>query len=323
MSETVITIDDVRVAAHRLARITAMTPVLRSEALDRLAGAALLIKAEPLQHTGSFKFRGASNAIAVKRPPAVVAFSSGNHAQGVALAARRAGIPATIVMPADAPKVKLESTRALGAEVITYDRYREVRERIGAEIAERTGAVLIPPYDDPDVIAGQGTVGLELAAAAQADGVTLDAALICCGGGGLIAGCATALVDAFPGIRIDAVEPEGFDDTGRSLAAGQPIDNMDGASSACDALLARRPGTLTFPINRRLLRGGLAVSDAEVFEAMRLAFRHLRLVVEPGGAVALAAALFRRRDLGGKTVGVILSGGNVDPDLFADVLRGR
>lgn len=323
MSRLPIGIADVRAAAARLDGSAVRTPSLRSEALDAIAGARLLIKAEPLQRSGSFKFRGACNAVMVKRPKAVVAFSSGNHAQGVALAARLAGIPATIVMPADAPRVKLDGTRALGAEVITYDRYREARERIGAEIAARTGAVLIRPYDDPDVMAGQGTVGLELAEAASAQALRLDAALVCCGGGGLVAGCATALTDAFPEIEIDAVEPAGFDDTARSLAAGSRLENVPGPATTCDALLANTPGELTFAVNRALLHGGLVVDDGEVFEAMRLAFRHLRLVIEPGGAVALAAALTRKRDWTGRTVGVVVSGGNVDPDLFADVLRGR
>jgi threonine dehydratase len=315
--------DDVLAAAARLAGVAVRTPVLESPALDELAGARLLVKAEPLQRTGSFKFRGAYNAISVLRPPAVVAFSSGNHAQGVAAAARLSGIPATIVMPADAPAVKLEGTRALGAEVVAYDRYRDERERIGAEIAARTGAVLIRPYDDPLVMAGQGTAGLELADQAAERGLALDAALVCCGGGGLVAGCATALRARRPGTAVYAVEPEGHDDTARSLARGERVANEPGVRSACDALLAPTPGELTFEVNRRLLAGGVAVSEAEVREAMRLAFRHLKLVVEPGGAVALAAALFRKVPLDGAVVGVVVSGGNVDPGLYAEVLGGR
>jgi threonine dehydratase len=314
---------DVAAAADRLRGVAVETPLLESAALNALAGARLLVKAEPLQRTGSFKFRGAWNAISVLRPPAVVAYSSGNHAQGVALAARLAGIPATIVMPADAPRAKLDGTRALGASVVTYDRASEDREAIGRETAARTGAVLVRPYEDPLVIAGQGTVGLELADQAGRQGVALDAAVVCCGGGGLVAGCAVALAERLPGIAVHAVEPQGFDDTARSLAAGERLATGAGASSLCDALLAPMPGELTFSINRRLLAGGLVVTDAEVAEAMRLAFRHLKLVVEPGGAVALAAALPGKSTTGtGElAIGVVLSGGNVDADLYAGVLQ--
>lgn len=311
---------DVLAAADRLRGVAVETPLLESDALNALVGGRLLLKAEPLQRTGSFKFRGAYNAIAVQRPPAVVAYSSGNHAQGVALAARLLDIPATIVMPADAPRAKLEGTRALGAEVVTYDRWRESREAIGEAIAARTGAALIRPYDDPLVIAGQGTLGLEMAEQAARRGVALDAALACCSGGGLVAGCATALTHLAPGIRVYGVEPAGFDDHARSLAAGERLANAPGAASFCDALLAPTPGEVTFPINRRLLEGGLVVTDAEVAEAMRLAFRHLKLVVEPGGAVALAAALSGKLDTKGRAIGIVLSGGNVDPALYARAL---
>lgn len=314
---------DIAAAADRLRGLTVETPLLESDALNALAGGRLLLKAEPLQRTGSFKFRGAYNAISVRRPPAVVAYSSGNHAQGVALAARLLGIPATIVMPADAPATKLEGTRALGAEVVTYERHREDREAIGHEVAARTGAALIRPYDDPMVMAGQGTVGLELAGQAARCCRRLDAVLVCCGGGGLIAGCATALTHLVPQASVYAVEPEGFDDTARSLASGRRERNREGARSFCDALLAPMPGELTFEVNRRLLTGGLVVSDMEVAEAMRLAFRHLKLVVEPGGAVALAAALAGRIAARGRTIAVVLSGGNVDSDLFARTLAPR
>jgi threonine dehydratase len=311
---------DVAAAAERLHGVAVETPLLESDALNELAGGRLLVKAEPLQRTGSFKFRGAYNAISMLRPAAVVAFSSGNHAQGVALAARLLGIPATIVMPADAPRAKLDGTRALGAAVVTYDRAMEDREAIGRELASRTGAVLVRPYDDPLIMAGQGTVGLELGEQAARRGAALDAALICCGGGGLVAGCAVALARVAPGAAVYAVEPHGFDDTARSLAAGDRVANAPGGRSMCDALLAATPGDLTFAVNRRLLAGGLAVTDAEVGEAMRLAFRHLKLAVEPGGAVALAAALAGKLPIRGRTTGVVLSGGNVDAALFADVL---
>lgn len=318
----VVTVDDVREAARRLAGVAVRTPLLENEALSERAGVRLLVKAEPLQRTGSFKLRGAYNAISARRPPAVVAFSSGNHAQGVALAARLLGVPATIVMPADAPRVKLENTRALGAKVVTYDRSSDRREAIAAEIAAQTGAVLVRPYDDPLVMAGQGTVGLEMAEQAAALGTTLDAAVVCCGGGGLVAGCATALLAARADTAVLAAEPAGYDDTGRSLAAGERIPHGATAPSICDALLAPIPGELTFAVNRKLLRGGLAVSEEEVREAMRLAFRHLRVVVEPGGAVALAAALRGGLPSGAAVVGVVLSGGNVDAALFAEVLAG-
>jgi threonine dehydratase len=314
-----VTFADVEAAASRLYGPARRTPTLQNEALDALAGARLLIKAEPMQRTGSFKFRGAYNAIAALRPPAVVAFSSGNHAQGVAAAATLLKIPATIIMPADAPRIKLANTRALGAEVITYDRHRESREQIAAEVAARQNAVLIRPYDEPLVIAGQGTVGLELAEDAAALGLDLDAALVCCGGGGLIAGCAVALAARFPDAAIYAVEPAGFDDTARSLAAGRRVPHESRQATICDALMAPIPGEITFAVNQRLLRGGLSVTNAEVEQAMRLAFRHLKLVVEPGGAVALAAALTRKLPLQG-TVGIVVSGGNVDPETFARII---
>jgi threonine dehydratase len=312
--------DDIRAAAARLHGVAVVTPLLESEALNGLIGGRLLLKAEPLQRTGSFKFRGAFNAISALRPTAVVAYSSGNHAQGVALAARLKGISCAIVMPADAPRTKLEGTRALGAEVVTYDRAREDRAAIGAELAERLSATLIPPYDHPLIMAGQGTVGLELAEEAARRDVRLDAALVCCGGGGLIAGCATALAELTPGTAVYAVEPEASDDTARSLASGRRETNASDVKSFCDALLAPSPGELTFTVNRALLAGGLAVSDREVADAMRLAFRHLKLVVEPGGAVALAAALAGRIETKDRTIAVVLSGGNVDAGLFAEIL---
>jgi threonine dehydratase len=312
---------DVEAAAGRLRGVARRTPLLESDALNELVGGRLLVKAECLQRTGSFKLRGAYNTISQLGGQPVVAYSSGNHAQGVAAAARLLGVPATIVMPADAPAIKVANTRALGATIRLYDREREEREPIGAEIAERTGAVLVKPYDDARVIAGQGTAGLELVEQVRDLGIGLDAALIPCGGGGLIAGCSIALAAAFPGIAIHAVEPEGFDDTGRSLVAGEPVANLPGSRSFCDALLAPTPGALTFALNRRYLAGGLAVSDAEVGRAMAAAFRHLKLVVEPGGAVALAAALSGLVELRDRTVAVVLSGGNVDPELFAEVLR--
>ncbi len=312
---------DVLAAARRLQGIARVTPLLEHERLNERVGGRLLIKAEPLQHTGSFKFRGAYNALAARRPQAVVAFSSGNHAQGVARAASLLGLSAVIVMPGDAPAIKRTATEAWGAEVVPYDRYHEVREEIGARLAAERGATLIRPYDDPFVVAGQGTVGLEIVRQSLAMGVEPEAALFPCGGGGLVSGSALALTHCFPGISVHSVEPEGFDDTARSLRAGERCTNPPGGESFCDALLAPTPGALTFALNRRLLESGLAVSDAEVAAAMRAAFETLKIVVEPGGAVALAAALSGRIECRGRVTVVVLSGGNVDHALFAAVLE--
>ncbi|HEX6143224.1 MAG TPA: threonine/serine dehydratase [Geminicoccaceae bacterium] len=316
------TIADVFAAAERLHGVAVRTPLLISDRLDGLTGARVLVKAEPLQRTGSFKLRGAYNTISQIDAPAVVAYSSGNHAQGVAAAAKLLGKRATIVMPADAPAIKRASTAWWGAEIRIYDRERESREAIGEEIAARTGAALIRPYDDPRIIAGQGTLALEAVEQAGALDLVPDLALIGCGGGGLISGSGLVLRDAWPGIEIFAVEPEGFDDTRRSLEAGRRVKNDRLSGSFCDALLSPMPGELTFALNRRQLAGGLTVDDAEVAEAMRFAFEALKVVVEPGGAVALAALLAGRIEARGRTVLVVLSGGNVDPVLFADVLEG-
>jgi threonine dehydratase len=317
--------DDVRAAAARLAGHARRTPLLAGTPLDDRTGGRILLKLETLQHTGSFKFRGAYNRLvrldAVQRASGVVAFSSGNHAQGVAAAARLLGIRATIVMPADAPRVKMRNTIALGAEVVTYDRLRESREAIAARLAGERGAVLVPSFDDPDIIAGQGTVGLEIAEQAAGLGVVLDDVVVCTSGGGLVAGTALALHALSPGTQVWSAEPQTHDDHRRSLAAGRRESNPPGTRSFCDALLAPEPGLLTFEINRRLLAGGLAVSDAEVRAAIAVAARTLKLVVEPGGAVALAAVLAGRLATRGRTVGVVLSGGNVDDALLAEILR--
>jgi threonine dehydratase len=317
----IVGIEDIEAAAARLAGVARRTPLLASEALDAQVGGRLLIKPEPLQRTGSFKFRGAYNTIAQLPPGPVVAYSSGNHAQGVALAARLLGRDATIIMPADAPAIKKANTERLGATLVLYDRHAEDREAIGREIAERTGAQLVKPYDDPRIMAGQGTVGLEMALDAQALGIVPDAAIVCCGGGGLIAGTATALRHYFPEVAVYSAEPAGFDDTARSLSSGKRETNTPGATSICDALLAPMPGELTFAVNQRLLAGGLAVDDRAVLEAMRRAFLELKLVVEPGGAIALAAALAGALDCRDKTVLVVLSGGNVDPARFIEALQ--
>ncbi len=316
--------DDVAAAAERLAGHATLTPVLENATLNEATGARVLLKPECLQRSGSFKFRGAFNRLskldAGERAAGVVAYSSGNHAQGVAAAAQLLGVAATIVMPHDAPRIKLDNTLAYGAEVIGFDRLSESREEIAARVAAERGAVLVPSYDDVDIIAGQGTCGLELARQATELGVTLDVLLVCCGGGGLIAGIATAFAEESPATAIYSVEPAAFDDTARSLAAGRRLENPADARSICDALLAPTPGEITFAINQRLLQGGLSVSDEEVRRAMRFAFARLKLVVEPGGAVALAAVLTEKLELAGRNVGVVISGGNVDAALYAQVL---
>lgn len=315
---------DVEAASDRLRDVAIKTPLISSPEFDELLGGKLFIKPECLQRTGSFKIRGAYNLMSQldeqQRARGVVAWSSGNHAQGVAAAAQLLGIQAAIVMPEDAPKAKLDNTRRLGAEVITYDRYSGDREAIAREVAAARGAELVPSYDHTDIIAGQGTVGLEIARQLQEMDVVPDQALVCCGGGGLISGSATALKSRFPQVAVYSVEPEAFDDTARSLETGTRQSVVDGARSICDALQAHTPGELTFELNRGLLDGGLAVSDAEVGHAMRQAFRSLKLVVEPGGAVALAAALSGKIATRGKITVVVISGGNVDVELFSRIM---
>lgn len=316
---------DVEAAAARLAGVAVRTPLIRSAELDALAGGRVLLKPECLQVTGSFKIRGAYNLMsqlsAEEAERGVVAFSSGNHAQGVAAAGALLGMKTAIVMPEDAPRAKLDNTRRLGGEVITYDRYSGDREAIARGIAAERGAVVVPSYDHPDIIAGQGTVGLEIAAQSAELGVVPDQVLVCCGGGGLIAGSALALTAKLPGVSVHSVEPETFDDTARSLELGRRVEVARDARSICDALQAHTPGALTFEINRRLLGPGYAVSDDEVREAMRFAFRHLKLVVEPGGAVALAAVIAGRVATRGRVTAVVISGGNVDYRLYADIQR--
>jgi threonine dehydratase len=317
--------DDVRAAARRLEGHARRTPLLADTPLDRLTGGRILLKLETLQHTGSFKFRGAWNRLVqldeAERRAGVVAFSSGNHAQGVAAAARRLGVHATIVMPSDAPRVKLQNTREMGAEIVEYDRAHESREQIAARLATERGATLVPSYDDPDVIAGQGTVGLEIAEQAAELGLTLDDVVICCSGGGLTAGIAIAIAQLAPQAGVWTAEPAAYDDHRRSLAVGRRQRNDPGAPpSICDALLAPIPGELTFAINQPLLRGGLAVSEDEVRQAIVFAARTLKLVVEPGGAVALAAVLAGKLDVGGRTVAVTLSGGNIEDALLVELL---
>ncbi len=320
---TLPTIADIEVARVRIAPYVKRTPVLTNEVVDARIGGRLFLKAESLQRFGAFKARGAFNRIASYTPEerrnGVLAFSSGNHAQAVAGAAREFGLPAVIVMPSDAPRVKVDNTRALGGEVVLYDRVSEDREAIGAWIVEERGLALVKPFDDPFVIAGQGTAGLELADDVEG----LDIALVPSSGGGLASGVALALTARFPGVRVFAVEPEGHDDVVRSLASGEREVNAPGVRSFCDALLSDRMGVLPFAISRETFAGALAISDAAVADAMRAAFREFKLVLEPGGAIALAAALSGKVDVKGARIGVIASGGNVDPELFARVIAGQ
>jgi threonine dehydratase len=315
----------VRKAAERLRGNAVRTPLLESPPLDAELGGRLLIKAEVLQRTGSFKFRGAYNRLsqipAEARARGVVAFSSGNHAQGVAAAAQILGMPAVIVMPADAPRIKVTNTRGYGAEVVFYDRTTEDREAIAARIIAERGATLVKPFDDPEIIAGQGTSGLELAEQAAERGLTLDAVVVPCSGGGLASGVAVALEALSPKTVIHTAEPEGFDDTARSLATGTRVKNARGAKSLCDALLAEQPGEITFAVLSRCVVRGVAVSDAEVAHAMAVAFDRFKLVVEPGGAVALAAVLAGKVPVAGRTVAVLCSGGNVDAELFRRMIE--
>jgi threonine dehydratase len=318
------TYDDVLAAAARLQGRIIRTPILRHPLLDEIAGGTVLVKPEPLQRTGSFKLRGATNAALLMDPAArrggVVTHSSGNHGQAVAAAAHLLGMPALVAMPADAPAIKRAATRRWGAEIHPFDRHAVDRDALAAELAAARGATVIPPFDHPHVIAGQGTLAVELVEDAKAQGLALDALAVCTGGGGLIAGCALAMEALAPDAEVWAVEPEGWDDTRRSLEAGRRLANDGTGSGLCDALLSRQPGALTFSINHPRLAGGVAVTEAEVFRAMRFAFEHLKLVAEPGGAVALAALLAGRLDAKGRTVGVVISGGNVDPAVFSHAL---
>lgn len=313
----------IEAAADRLSGHVRLTPLLTAPLLDRLAGRRVFVKAECLQLTGSFKARGGWAAISALDPAArkrgVIAFSSGNHAQGVALAAARHDCPCVVLMPSDAPAVKIANTRAYGAEVVLYDRQTEDRDALGAGIAADRGLTLIRPYDDAQVIAGQGTTGIEIAAQAADAGVRDADVLVCCGGGGLASGIALALEARAPGLRVRTAEPAGFDDMARSLATGSRVRNAAATGSICDAILTPMPGALTFPILRRLAGPGLVITDDQALQAMALAFTHLRIVLEPGGAVALAAALFAPGLP--DTVIAVATGGNVDPATFALVLE--
>ena len=320
-----IGIGEVEAAASRLDGVAVRTPLLKNHALDELARGRVLVKPECLQVTGSFKIRGAYNFLSQLKPEqaakGVVAFSSGNHAQGVAAAGSMLNIHTAIVMPEDAPRAKLENTRRLGGEVITYDRYTGDREAIARDIAAERGAVVVPSYDHDYIIAGQGTVGLEIAQQCREQRVVPDQVLVCCGGGGLVSGSAVGLKHYFPDVSVHSVEPRDFDDTARSLRSGKREHIRPDARSICDALQAHTPGKLTFAIMQRLLADGVTVSDDEVRSAMRFAFRNLKMVIEPGGAVALAAVLAGKIDTEGKTTVVVASGGNVDIEQYAEIQR--
>lgn len=322
-----VTAEGVRAAARRIAGRAVRTPLIENDFLNETVGGRVLVKAEVLQHCGSFKFRGAYNRISQlseeERRRGVLAWSSGNHAQGVAYAAKLLGVKATIVMPADAPAIKTEKVRAFGAEIVAYDRYRDDREAIGVKIMEERGLSLAPPYDHPDTIEGQGTLGLETIEDARALGAELDAFIICCGGGGLASGCALIAEDMAPGAEIWIAEPEGFDESWASIRDGERRRADVSRKTICDALAAPTPGRLTLPIMQRLVRGGAAVTEDEVGAAMLFAFKHLKLVVEPGGAAALAAVLAGKVDGRRKTTALTLSGGNVDPALYASILAGK
>ncbi|MGL4238112.1 threonine ammonia-lyase [Tabrizicola sp.] len=315
-------IAQIEAAAARIAGHIRHTPLLNAPLLDRIAGRRIFVKAESLQLTGSFKARGGWSAVSALSPEArargVIAFSSGNHAQGVAYAAARHASPCVILMPSDAPQVKIDNTRSYGAEVVLYDRATEDRDAIGARLSDARGLTLIRPYDDVQVIAGQGTVGLELAGQAREAGIDEAEVLVCCGGGGLSSGIALALRAHAPGLKVRTAEPQGFDDMARSLATGARQRNSAVSGSICDAILTPTPGELTFPILSRLAGPGLAISDEEALRAVALAFTHLRIVLEPGGAAGLAAALFAP-DLP-DTVIAVATGGNVDPKIFATAL---
>src|SRR5215470_2852413 len=312
---------DVDAAAQRLAGVALRTPLISSPVLDQAIGGRVFLKAETLQRTGSFKFRGAYNKLSAlpedARAGGVVAFSSGNHAQGVAAAAKLLSMPAVIVMPEDAPRPKRERTAQLGAEVVLYDRARDDREAIARGLAAERHAVLVPPYDDPLIIAGQGTAGREIVEDLAALGLTPDLVIVNASGGGLTAGVALAVKARVPDAQVFTAEPAGFDDHARSFASGRRERNAALTGTICDALMAQSPGRITFEINRALVGAGVAATDEEVGRAVGFAFRELKLVVEPGGAVALAALLAGKIDVRGRIAVAVLSGGNVDPELFS------
>lgn len=318
-----VNLDDIKDAAKRLEPIIVRTPLISSPVLDDIVGGKVFLKAENLQRTGSFKIRGAYNLLSQLTPEqaarGVIAFSSGNHAQAVAAAGTMLGIETTIVMPEDAPKIKIENTRKLGGTTVLYDRYTGDRETIAREMAAERGCEVVPSYDHEHIIAGQGTVGLEIVEQCEEAGVTPDQVFVNCSGGGLTAGCAIAIRSQLPGTSVHPVEPEQYDDTCRSLVSGKREHVDVSARSICDALQVATPGEITFAINKDLLGCGVTVSDDEVRDAIRFAFTHLKLVVEPGGAASLAAVLCGKVDTRDKVTVVVMSGGNIDAEMFASI----
>lgn len=319
------TYNDILEAARQIEGEAVRTPLLENEVLNERAGGRVLIKPECLQRTGSFKFRGAYNRLSrlgtEERKRGVVAFSSGNHAQGVALGAKLLGIPATIVMPADAPAIKAAGVTRLGGKIVPYDRETESREEISARLVEESGATLVPSYDDPFIMAGQGTTGLEVAEDVKARGLPPDQFVCCTGGGGLIAGSGLALKHAFPDIEIWAAEPEGFDDHRRSLASGERVSNARKSGSIQDAIITPEPGRLTFQLNQTQLTGAVTASDEEALHAIAFIWKHLKLVAEPGGATAFASLMNGQIATADKTTVVVITGGNVDPEIFRRALE--
>jgi len=319
-----ISITDIKAAAKRLKGVAVRTPLIESPLLNDRVEGRVFVKAENLQHAGAFKFRGAYNRLSqfsdAEKSAGVLAFSSGNHAQGIALAAKILGIKATIIMPEDAPTLKVEGTRGYGAEVVFYDRYNEDREEVAKNVAGDSGVVVVPPYNNKHIMAGQGTVGLEIAEDLETLGLTADQALINCGGAGLASGVFTALYNAFPALDGYAVEPEAFDDVKRSLETGE-IQQVDfGSRSICDALLTPSPGTLTFPILQGLGVKGITVTDDEARMAVAYTANTLKQVGEPGGVVSLAAVLAGKVDVKDKVTVCVISGGNIDPEMLRDCL---
>ncbi len=316
----------IRAAAGRLTGKVQQTPLLNSAEIDAMAGRRVFVKPECLQHTGSFKYRGALSAISAlsddQLARGVIAYSSGNHAQGIALAAKQFGTSAVIIMPKDAPRMKIENTRAFGGETVLYDRPGgEDRDAIGRALAEERGLTMIKPFDEPQVIAGQGTCGLEIAAQARTEGIQKADVIVCCGGGGFASGIALALEAEAPGLRVRPAEPARFDDMARSLASGTRVSNAELSGSLCDAIISPTPGEITFPILHKRAGPGLVVTDDEALQAMAVAFNHLKVVAEPGGAVALASVLFRADEIDGDTVIVTISGGNVDAEVYQMALQ--
>ena len=323
MADTSPLISDIETAAERIKGHAVRTPLLNAPLLNTDLGRRIWVKAECLQKTGSFKYRGARNAVAslddAQRAAGVIAFSSGNHAQGVALAAREMGASAVIIMPSDAPELKIINTRALGAEVVLYDRETEDRDEIGDRLSTERGLTLIKPFDNPRVIAGQGTTGLEIAQQAAENGIENARVFVCCGGGGLTSGIALALAAKAPHMKVQPIEPEGFDDVTRSLESGKIETNPRRSGSICDAIITSSPGNLTFPILAKHCGPGIVVTDDDALRAMAIAFTRLKIVLEPGGAVALAAALFHTDDT--TDVIAVASGGNVDAPVFRMALE--